>query len=265
MSITLIITVYKDYQALQSVLYSVVRQTLIPSQIIIAHDTIDDSIQSILNDFHSTLNIDYINQVDTGFNKNRILNKAILRSNFDKLVFIDGDCLLHFRAIENYNNIIKKGIFAAGRRLDLDKKSSTQIRNKKGRIPTLFTLLKNTTKRIEEGFYLPFVPHKCLSKPKLLGCNMGWNKDDLISLNGFDMDYQLPGFGEDTDIEWRAKLKGLNPINMRWKVIQYHLFHERPDREIDIGNSKNLFYKKQEKGYFYCENGLAQVEDDFNY
>jgi len=100
MPVSLIITVYKDYQALELVLESVKVQTVLPTQIIIAHDTIDDPIFEVLDKFNKKLNISYINQEDTGFNKNRILNKAILKSTNDQIVFIDGDCLLHSRCIE---------------------------------------------------------------------------------------------------------------------------------------------------------------------
>lgn len=265
MPVSLIITVYKDYQALELVLESVKVQTVLPSQIILAHDTIDDPIFEVLDKFNKKLNISYINQEDTGFNKNRILNKAILKSTNDQIVFIDGDCLLHSRCIEAYEKQIKQGFFAAGRRLDLDEKSSKKLRKKGFFHPSLFKLFLNGTKRIEEGYYLPFVDAKKLKTPKMIGCNMGWHKEDLLSINGFDMDYLQAGYGEDTDIEWRASLKGILPLNMRWKAIQYHLFHERPDRESEIQKSKSLFQSKREKGYFYCENGISQLVQDFNH
>lgn len=92
---------------------------------------------------------------------------------------------------------------------------------------------------------------------------MGWHKNDLIALNGFDMDYSLPGYGEDTDIEFRAKRKGMKPKNMRWKAIQYHLYHDRPEREKDIRQSYELFQRKKELGYYYCENGLSSLIHQF--
>ncbi len=263
MPATLIITVYKDYLALERVLDSVLRQSQIPNQIILAHDTIDATIQEVIDKFTPQLNITYINQEDTGFNKNRILNKAILAANNDRIIFIDGDCILHPKFIEAHRKGIKEGIFTAGRRLDLDFYSSETIRKKGINTINLIKLLWNKTKRIEEGFYLPFVPISSKKEPKLLGCNMGWHKNDLIALNGFDMDYSLPGFGEDTDIEFRAKRKGLISKNMRWRAIQYHLYHDRPDREKDISQSYALFQQKKERGYYYCENGISTLMHQF--
>jgi enterochelin esterase-like enzyme len=57
MPATLIITVYKDYLALERVLDSVLRQSQIPNQIILAHDTIDATIQEVIDKFTPQLNI----------------------------------------------------------------------------------------------------------------------------------------------------------------------------------------------------------------
>ncbi|MFM7595614.1 MAG: glycosyltransferase [Flavobacteriales bacterium] len=263
MPTTLIITVYKDYIALQRVLDSVCKQTQIPAQVIIAHDAIDDPIHQTIDRFKSTLQINYINQVDTGFNKNRILNKAILLSTGNKLVFIDGDCILHPAFIAAHQTYISEGTYTAGRRLDLDAVSSTLIRTQGINSINLIRLLFNKTKRIEEGIYLPGTPIQRNKPARLLGCNMGWHKNDLIALNGFDMDYILPGYGEDTDIEHRASLLGLRTANMRWKAIQYHLFHERPEREEDITQSRMMFEKKKEIGYYFCEHGLSNLDLKF--
>lgn len=263
MSISLIITVYKDYEALSLVLQSVARQSLIPAQIIVAHDTIDEGIQPIISSYSSSLNICHIDQVDTGFNKNRILNKAILASNHEFLVFVDGDCLLHRRFIEEHRKHLVQGVFSAGRRIDLDTKTSNQVRQFGLQQLGFFRMLRNRTKRVEEAFYVPSPLISSKKSPKLLGCNMGWCKSDLIALNGFDMDYTLPGYGEDTDIEFRALRSGMTAKNMRWKALQYHLHHERPDREIDITTSRNLFEHKREIGYFYCENGLSNLAQKF--
>lgn len=263
MSVSLIITVYKDYEALSLVLESVSRQSLIPAQIIVAHDTIDEGIHPIISSYSSRLNICHIDQVDTGFNKNRILNKAILASDHEFLVFVDGDCLLHRRFIEEHLKHLVQGVFSAGRRIDLDAKTSNQVRQFGLQQLSFFRMLKNRTKRVEEAFYIPSPLISSKKSPKLLGCNMGWCKSDLIALNGFDMDYTLPGYGEDTDIEFRALRSGMTAKNMRWKALQYHLHHERPDREIDISTSRNLFERKREIGYFYCENGLSNLAQKF--
>lgn len=162
MSVSLIITVYKDYEALALVLDSITKQTLLPNQVIIAHDTIDEGIQPILSAHSHSLNLLHIDQVDTGFNKNRILNKAILASNHEYLVFIDGDCLLHRRFIEEHRKNLVQRVFTAGRRIDLDAKTSKNVRLFGIEHIGFFRMLSNRTKRVEEAFYIksPLVSSK---------------------------------------------------------------------------------------------------------
>lgn len=263
MAITLIITVYKDYQALTRVLDSVLKQSLPPSHVILAHDAIDPTILNVIEAYKKKIRITHIDQEDTGFNKNRILNKAILAAEYDMLVFIDGDCILHPKFIAAHRQCITPGVFTAGRRLDLDPTSSNRIRNQGIETSSLFQFLLHKTKRVEEGIYLPGAPLQKNKAVRLLGCNMGWHKDDLIALNGFDMDYILPGYGEDTDIEYRASMMGMRSANLRWKAIQYHLYHERPEREEDITQSRLIFEKKKEIGYYFCEHGLSKLDLKF--
>jgi hypothetical protein len=83
----------------------------------------------------------------------------------------------------------------------------------------------------------------------------------LYSLNS-DLDCDA------TQVNWLTndlELYTGTSIEPYWKAIQYHLFHERPDRESEIQKSKSLFQSKREKGYFYCENGISQLVQDFNH
>jgi hypothetical protein len=120
-------------------------------------------------------------------------------------------------------------------------------------------MIKNKTKRVEEAFYLPFLGQAFLKTPKCLGCNMGWSKSDLVALNGFDEDYTYPGYGEDSDIEFRGKRSGLTVFSMRYKAIQFHLDHARPNRENEVSNSQLLFEERKKREDVRCKNGLEKL------
>jgi len=45
---------------------------------------------------------------------------------------------------------------------------------------------------------------------------------------------------------------------MKFLSIQFHLFHERPDREDQTAMSRAMFHKKKEKGIVFCLNGLVK-------
>lgn len=258
MKATLIISVYKDAEALEAVLKSVEIQVEKDFEIIVSQDCEDSCFDDLLKKYRQKLAIKHLQQPDNGFLKNKMLNKCIRASESDKLIFIDGDCVLHPRFVQQHIRYIQKGRMCIGRRVDLDPKTSRKIRNGEEVIPKLKELFANKSTRIEEGFFLPGFMRK--RNAHLLGCNMGWHKADLIRLNGFDETYTNPGFGEDTDIEFRAKKAGITPYSTRFRTIQYHLFHERPDREDFVIISKNQFLEKMEREDFRCQYGLETLD-----
>ena len=54
---------------------------------------------------------------------------------------------------------------------------------------------------------------------------------DMLKINGFDEDFEQPYYGEDTDIDRRAVLMGLEKISVRNIAIQYHMWHEGRTRK----------------------------------
>jgi glycosyltransferase involved in cell wall biosynthesis len=259
MSITLVISVYKDSEALAAVLRSVENQTLKKVEVIVAQDAESNDLDEVIRSFSSKLNIIHLQQKDEGFLKNKILNKAIKTGKGEQFVFIDGDCVLHKNFLKQYQKRIKKGIICVGRRVMTTSKISDDMRKGLFISPRFFSFLFSKSKHVEKGLYAPWISAKHQKNPRLLGSNMGWHKEDLIHLNGFDEDYQYPGFGEDVDIEMRGLLAGMKRYSVCFKAIQYHLHHERPDRERQIDLSKTLFIQKKEQGKWKCENGLEKL------
>ncbi len=255
-NLTLIIAVYKDVEALEAVFRTLKEQTFRNFEVILAEDGNKGNFEHLVLDYSSDFRITHLQQEDKGFLKNQILNEAIRISKSEKLVFIDGDCILHPKFLLQYNRCIVQGRVCMGRRVDLDAMTTKKVKSGATVIPSVFTMLKNKTVRVEEAFYLPWTPQSLLSRPKLLGCNMGWYKADLLALNGFDESYTEPGYGEDSDIEWRALKFGLNAFSMRFKAIQYHLNHDRPDREDKVSLSRNLFGQRKEEGHIKPKKGL---------
>jgi glycosyltransferase involved in cell wall biosynthesis len=260
MRISLVISVYKDVEALAAVLRTVLRQKLTDFEVIISQDGDSSCFDELIKEYGQKLQLKHLQQPDNGFLKNKILNQTIRVASSDKMVFIDGDCIIHPQFLKQYDRSIKEGRICMGRRIDLDPVTTKKIKENKAIYPSLFSMLKNKTTRIEEAMFLPWLPQKFHSTPKLIGCNMGWHKNDLIRLNGFDEDYQYPGFGEDTDIAWRAKKAGLEVFSVRYKAIEFHLDHARPDRENEVSKSELLFEQKKQRSDFRCLNGLEKLK-----
>jgi cellulose synthase/poly-beta-1,6-N-acetylglucosamine synthase-like glycosyltransferase len=258
---TLIISVYKDVEALEAVLKTVVNQREKDVEVLISQDGDSDCFNNLLARYTSMLSIRHLQQPDEGFLKNKMLNRAVLAAKSDKIVFIDGDCILHPRFMDQYIRYIKPNRICMGRRIDLDPVTTAAIKQGKQTNPTILGMIKHKTTRVEERLFLPWKGQKTGSTPKCLGCNMGWYKTDLLRLNGFDEAYTYPGFGEDTDIEWRGKKAGMEVFSMRYKAIQYHLDHPRPDREDEVSKSQQLFESRKDRTDFRCQDGIEKLTD----
>lgn len=258
MKATLIISVYKDVEALEAVLRSVEIQIEKEFEVIVSQDCEDSCFDELIEKYSHKLTIKHLQQPDNGFMKNKMLNKAIRISESNKLIFIDGDCVLHPRFVKQYVDSIQEGKMCVGRRVNLDSETSRKIRMGERTIPSYVEMIRNKSTSVEESFPLWSLLQRNLVP--LLGSNMGWFKADLLKINGFDEAYITPGFGEDVDIEYRAIKAGIAPYSVRYKAIQYHLFHERPDREDYVIISNNQFLEKKSRKDFRCQFGLETLE-----
>ena len=96
---SIIAAFYNRIDYLKLVLAGLERQTEKDFELIIADDgSRKDIVEEIkvIQTIHS-FPIKHIWQEDKGFRKNRILNKAIIASESDYLIFIDADCIPHSR------------------------------------------------------------------------------------------------------------------------------------------------------------------------
>lgn len=89
----------------------------------------------------------------------------------------------------------------------------------------------------------------------ILGCNFSLHKSLLEKINGFDENYEGPGLGEDSDIEFRLRLINAKFKSVRNLAVQYHLFHPKT---IEEESNMDYFNNVKEKKEFFCKNGLIK-------
>ena len=264
MMLTVVISYYKALDNLKLILRALNNQSSMDFEVIISED--DNNPETI--DFLSANKAKYhfkilhINQPkDDGFRKNEMLNKAILTSNADMLVFIDGDCVPHRHFIKNYQQHLAEGYICEGRSVMLGEDISKEIKQTLTLDKlNIVSLVASDSENIKEGIYFPFFPLSNNMKGRgLLGRNWRIFKKHLIAVNGFDMDYVKAGVGEDVDIEWRLKASGLKSKSLKNKAIVYHIFHPRGYSDEAVVFNYNLFAEKQKLNHIKCKNGLEQL------
>jgi GT2 family glycosyltransferase len=259
--ISLIIAVYKHLEFLELILQSLDKQSFKNFEIIIAEDNNDPHTIEFINKsrlLHS-YSIQHVSQEDIGFRKTRILNAAVRTSQGEQIVFIDGDCILQKHFMKEYDKAITENYFCYGRRVYCSKKHTDILLKSRSRINiNIFLALLYGGKSLGAGLYLPFKKNIDKQHRRILGCNWGILRKNILKVNGFDEDYNRAGVGEDFDIDWRLKKQGLKVRSMKGKAIVYHLYHKANYNPSDTEYVEKLMAEKKKIGKSFCVNGLSR-------
>ncbi len=264
---SLIISVYKNTQALKIVLDSVGLQTVKDIEVIISEDGDSSEMNQFVANYKFTFPYKHLTQQDEGWRKNKILNKAILESNSDWLIFIDGDCVLHPRFIEMHLRYAAENRILAGKRIKLNQEDSNYLLSNPDRIAKIQKkilrrlILSKGTAFTEEGLFISpegifgFIP-KLRKLNHLKGCNMSFSKKAILAINGFDENYILPAVGEDADLSWRFEMAGYKHFSMRNLAVQYHLHHKEnwQDQSHNMEYMNSCIAAKK----YICDNGIKK-------
>ncbi len=245
---SVIISFYNKIEYLKLVLAGFEIQSAKNFEVIIADDGSRKEVTDTVNEIISSLpfEVKYLWQEDSGFRKNKILNKAILEAASDFIIFIDGDCIPHSHFVEEHIKHREEKSALTGRRVNLSAKITSlltpeKIKNhylEKGFVKLAADGIFGDSYDVEKGFYLKseFL-RKIINKKSrgLLGCNMSMNKADLLAINGFDERYEAPSIGEDSDLQFRLELNGVRIKSLNNIAVQYHLHHELlPRKEANL-------------------------------
>ncbi len=270
MNTTVIVSVYKDVEALGLIIDSLLNQTSEVDEIIISEDGNSDE----MREYYTTISnpkIRHLSQEDRGWQKNRALNRAINNSKSEYLIFIDGDCIPYPSFVESHLKLSKKDCVLCGRRTEPGERFSSLLRDKKLSVDEFvskyflnyFKLAKDKIRHYDDGIFfdadskiLKFINRYKRKNNHIVGCNFSCFKSDLQKINGFDEDFTLPTTGEDSDIERRMRYFGIKMNSCRNSAIIIHLYHEKIfNPEI---TSKMEALMESKKDVFICKNGLKK-------
>jgi len=227
MKTALLISTYNWKEALELILKSILTQSKMPDEILIADDGSTKDTSELIKKYQSIITspIKHIWQEDIGFRKAQILNKSIAQTDVDYIIQIDGDCILHKEFIADHIKKAKKGIYLYGSRVNILPGFVNEIFDK-GIIKFHFTSkeIKNKTRTLHIPFLSNFYkPHEGISK-KFRGCNVSYWRKDFIDVNGYNEDFE--GWGrEDSDLAIRMGNNGILAKRLRYAGIVYHIHH----------------------------------------
>lgn len=261
-TISLIIATYNWPEALKLCLNSILRQTILPSEIIIADDGSDERTTDLIHDFAQEVSFPIFHEwhEDKGFRKTIILNRAIRKASAPYIIQIDGDIITNPHFIEDHIRMAEEGCFIRGTRTNLNPQRTASMLDKgKLSIADRFLLvMKQPTNALRlYPTIAQFATRKEMSGRRVKGCNMSFWKKDLIDINGYDNDLQ--GWGhEDEELSWRLVNLGRQKKIIKFSAIAYHLYHKQLSRKEEP-HHREFMQKIKEEKITRTYNGLEEI------
>lgn len=258
-SCTLVTPTYNWPEALELLLLSVLNQTVLPDEVIIADDGSTENTKRLIEGFQKKFQVPLIHiwQEDLKNRKPKIMNKAIAAAKNEYIIEIDGDIIMNKNFIKDHLTFAKKGFYLFGSRVNIQKNSLSDIFSNKSIHFNYFSKgIKKRGRTIRIPFLMKFAKYYEQRSGKLRGCNMSFWRDDFIKINGFNED--LVGWGiDDSEMIQRLHNTGIKGKRLKFAGLAYHIYHNEQSK-IDLEINNSIEKETTEKKLLYIEKGINQ-------
>ncbi|MDC6390298.1 glycosyltransferase family 2 protein [Maribacter sp. PR1] len=254
--ISVIISTYNAEEWLRKVLWGFNQQTFKNFEVVIADDGSKSSTKELIGQMANEVfyPIVHVWQEDDGFQKSRILNKAVVACSADYIIMTDGDCIPREDFVHVHYINKEKGFFISGGYYmlpmnisklisleDIEKQHCFNINwlKEKG-IPKTFKNNKLTA----HGFISKILNWVTPTNASWNGHNSSGWKNDILNVNGFDERMQYGG--QDRELGERLFNFGLKSKQLRYSAVCVHLDHKRGYKTPE-SIAKNMGIRKKTK------------------
>lgn len=256
----LVIATYNWPKALQLCLESVLRQTVLPNEIIIADDGSGIETKNLVERYKKLFAVPLIHvwQADEGYQLSRIRNKAFARVKSHYVIQIDGDLILHRSFITDHLAAARPKKFISGTRALLNEAvTQRMLAGKNFNQPIHIQTTGKPYNAIRSRHLSAVLRLFQRSKKNLhfvLGCNMAFWKTDLQKVNGYNEAFV--GWGkEDNDIAARLINAGIGLRFLKFGAVVYHLHHPLQQRP-GLNSNEKLLYESLSNKITYVAKGI---------
>lgn len=235
--ISVIFSTYNSPAWLEKVLWGFHYQTDDNFEIVVADDGSGEETRALIDDFISKTHrpVIHVWQEDDGFQKCRILNKAIMEATGDYIVMTDGDCIPRHDFIAAHRQAAEPGCFLSGGYFKLPRPTSDAITIANIAQGDCFKpawLVQNGVKSSIKFMKLRAGPARAKFYNFLTRTKRSWNghnascwKSDAIHVNGFDERMRYGGL--DCEFGGRLLNLGIRAKQIRYSAVCVHLDHAR--------------------------------------
>lgn len=269
MKISVIFTTYNSVDWLEKVLWGFYFQSFKDFELIVADDGSSIETQICINKFsqQTGMPVKHIWQEDHGFQKTKILNKALAACSCDYVVFTDGDCIPRADFLTVHYRQKQKGKFLSGGYFKLPLQTSLAITKteietglafqshwlKQHGLKSSHKTMKLTAKGLQQQILNYITPARATWN----GHNASGWRDDLLAVNGFDERMQYGG--EDREFGERLMNAGITAKQIRYSAICLHLYHDHHYVQAQM-ISANLVIRQATKQHKYTKTAFGIVK-----
>ena len=259
MQISLIITTYNWKEALQLSLLSVLNQTFLPQEIVVADDGSGPDTAALVREIGASSPIPIVHswQEDEGFRSARSRNKAIAKASGDYIILIDGDIVLEPHFIADHRTFANPGYFVQGSRALLGQQLTAKALES-GQLHFSFFAsgVENKKNCLRSALLARLFSFRSNRLSGVKTCNFAFWKQDALRINGFNEDFI--GWGrEDSEFAARLLNNGIKRQNVRFHALGYHLYHQVNARDW-LAVNDGILKTTIEEQRSWCEKGLDQ-------
>ena len=254
--ISVIVSTYNSEAWLEKVLLGFNCQTFREFEVVIADDGSGSATRELLERMQKEVfyPIVHVWQEDEGFQKSRILNKAVMACNTDYIIMTDGDCIPRKDFVEVHYINKGEGYFISGGYYMLPMNISLIITPEDIEKQRCFDILWLKEKGIPKTFKNNKLTARGFAARilnVLTPTNASWNghnssgwKKDILNVNGFDERMQYGG--QDRELGERLFNFGIKSKQLRYSAVCVHLDHKRGYRTPE-SLEKNAGIRKKTK------------------
>lgn len=259
-TVALLISTFNWPEALELVLISVLKQTQLPDEIVIADDGSTDKTKELIERYRSKFSIPvkHIWHEDKGFRKSLILNIAVKSIASEYIIQIDGDIILHPEFIKDHLKVAEKGNFVQASRTMINKEKSNEILKTK---QIHFNFLSKGLYSRFNALRIPFLAKlfqlDFSNTYHIKGCNLGYWKENFKAVNGYYNAFE--GWGAE-DYEFGARLihADVKRKKVKMMALGYHIYH-RINSRFNVDVNDMIYQKTLEEKSKYTKDGYEQV------
>lgn len=273
MRLSVIVSTYNKPHDLERVLWGYAAQTDRGFELLVADDGSGPETAAVVERVRreAGLPVVHVWHQDRGFRKSGIMNRAIVASSGDYLLFTDGDSIPRADLVAVHRALARPGAYLGGGYLKLSPEASEAVTVddvRAGRFVELRWLRANGWRPGRRALRLVRSPVLAAAldrltptAPLFAGNNASVWRDAMLAVNGFDMEMGYGGL--DRAVGYRLVNLGIRGVQVRHRAICMHLHHQRPYKDAEVmRRNREILESIRRTGETRARRGIAELEPD---